>query len=79
MSSFDFRQESHASIDQEIIQLALKPPPKPMAALRHILAAQVDAQAKEEINGGVIAEDGLRSRAGQGHVLAALSGRRWRV
>ena len=60
---FNLRQEGRAGVDQEIIELALKAPPKPMPALRQILAAQVDAQAKEEIDGGVIAGDGLRSRS----------------
>ena len=50
MGPFDFRQESRASIDQEIIKLALEPQPKPVTALRHLLAAQVDAQAKKEID-----------------------------
>lgn len=74
----DSRQERRAGIDQQIVKLALEPQPKPMTALRLILAAEVDAQAKKEIDGGVIAEDGLRPGAGQGHDLAARSGRRWR-
>jgi hypothetical protein len=59
----DFREERRAGIDQEIVQLALEPPPKSMTTLRQIRAAQVDAQAKEEIDGAVIAEVGLRSRS----------------
>ena len=49
----DFIEEDIAGIDQEIVHLDLEPAPESVAAFRQVSSAQINAQAEEEMDGGV--------------------------
>jgi hypothetical protein len=59
MRQFDLLQEGRPCIREEIIELILETSPEAVTALRHVLAAQVDAQAEEEIDGAVVMANGM--------------------